>query len=114
VLAATGVYGVMAYAVSRRTREIGIRMALGARPGLVLGVVLRRTAILVASGTVAGVALALVAGGVFSQILYGISSRDPLTYSFAIVGMAVISALACWVPAMRAIRVDPVTALRTE
>jgi predicted permease len=114
VLAATGVYGVMAYAVSRRTREIGIRMALGARPGSVLGVVLRRTVVLVAAGTVAGAALALVAGGAFSQILYGISSRDPLAYSLAVILMAAIAGLACWVPAMRAIRVDPVKALRTE
>jgi predicted permease len=114
VLAATGVYGIMAYAVSRRTREIGIRMALGARRGSVLGVVLRRTALLVTTGTVAGVALSLAAGRAFSQILYGISATDPFTYALAIVMMAAIAGLACWAPAMRAISVDPVIALRTE
>jgi putative ABC transport system permease protein len=114
VLAATGVYGVMAYAVSRRTREIGIRMAMGARPGSVLGIVLRRTAVLVTIGTAAGVALSTAAGSAFSQILYGISARDPLTYSLAIGAMAAIAALACWVPARRAITLDPVSALRSE
>jgi predicted permease len=114
VLAATGVYGIMAYAVSRRTREIGIRMALGARRGSVLGVVLRRTTILVAIGTVAGVGLSLAAGRVFSQILYGISATDPITFGLAISMMAAVAGLACWAPAMRAMSVDPVIALRAE
>ena len=91
VLAATGVYGIMAYAVARRTREIGIRMALGARRGSVLSVVLRRTAILVVVGTLAGVGLSLAAGRVFSQILYGISATDPLTYALAISMMAAVA-----------------------
>jgi len=114
VLAATGVYGIMAYAVSRRTREIGIRMALGAAPSQVLRVVLNRTAVLVVLGTAAGLAIALAAGQFFGQILYGVSARDPLTYICAIVLMAAVALVACWVPARRAIRVDPLTALRTE
>jgi predicted permease len=114
VLAATGVYGIMAYAVARRTREIGIRMALGARRGSVLSVVLRRTAMLVMAGTVAGMAISLAAGRLFSQILYGISATDPLTYGLAIFMMAAVAAAACWAPAMRAMSVDPVIALRTE
>ena len=114
VLAATGVYGIMAYAVSRRTREIGIRMALGAKPSQVLGVVLSHTALLVAIGTVAGIGLALLAGRLFSQILYGISATDPLTYSLAIGAMALVAFAACWFPARRAIGVDPVKSLRTE
>jgi predicted permease len=114
VLAATGVYGIMAYAVSRRTREIGIRMALGAGRGSVLGVVLRRTSLLVAIGTLAGVGLSLASGRVFSQILYGISATDPLTYGLAILMMAAVAGVACWAPAMRAISVDPVIALRSE
>jgi ABC-type antimicrobial peptide transport system permease subunit len=114
VLAATGVYGIMAYAVSRRTREIGIRMALGAKPSQVLGVVLSHTALLVAIGTAAGIGLALLAGRLFSQILYGISPLDPLTYSLAIGAMALVAFAACWFPARRAIGVDPVTSLRTE
>jgi ABC-type antimicrobial peptide transport system permease subunit len=114
VLAATGVYGIMAYAVSRRTREIGIRMALGAAPAQVLRVVLSRTAVLVGLGTSIGLAISLAAGKFFGQILYGVSARDPLTYACAISLMALVAFVACWVPARRAINVDPLTALRTE
>jgi ABC-type antimicrobial peptide transport system permease subunit len=114
VLAATGVYGVMAYAVSRRTREIGIRMALGARPSQVLGSVLSHTALLFGVGTSAGIALALVAGQLFSSILYGVSPKDPATYALVIALMAVVAFIACWFPARRAISLNPVTALRTE
>jgi putative ABC transport system permease protein len=104
----------MAYAVSRRTREIGIRMALGAAPSQVLRVVLMRTAILLAVGTIVGLALALAGGQFFGQILYGVSARDPLTYGCAIALMAAVAFIACWVPARRAIKVDPLTALRME
>ncbi len=114
VLAATGVYGIMAYAVSRRTREIGIRMALGAAPAQVLRVVLNRTAVLVGLGTIIGLAISLAAGKFFGQILYGVSARDPLTYACAISLMAAVAFVACWVPARRAINVDPLTALRME
>jgi predicted permease len=114
VLAATGVYGIMAYAVSRRTREIGIRMALGAAPAQVLRVVLNRTAVLVGVGTILGLAISLAAGQFFGQILYGVSARDPLTYACAISLMAAVAFVACWVPARRAIKVDPLTALRME
>jgi predicted permease len=114
VLAATGVYGIMAYAVSRRTREIGIRMALGAAPSEVARVVLTRTAKLLAAGITIGFALAFASGQFFGQILYGISAHDPLTYLYAIALMAVVAFVACWVPARRAIQVDPLTALRAE
>ena len=114
VLAATGVYGMMAYAVSRRSREIGIRMALGAAPSQVIRTVLGHTGLLLAMGTAAGLALALAAGRFFGQILYGISARDPVTYALAIGLMALVAFAACWFPVRRAIRVDPVTALRTE
>ncbi|MGA3189945.1 MAG: ABC transporter permease [Bryobacteraceae bacterium] len=114
VLAATGVYGIMAYAVSRRTREIGIRMALGAAPSQVLRVVLLRTGVLLAIGTAIGLAMAFAGGQFFGQILYGVSPHDPFTYASAIVLMAVVAFVACWVPARRAINVDPLTALRTE
>ncbi len=114
VLAATGVYGIMAYAVSRRTREIGIRMALGAAPSQVVRVVLRRTAMLLAVGAALGFVMAFAAGQFFGQILYGVSAHDPLTYLFAIALMAAVAFIACWVPARRAIRVDPLIALRTE
>jgi len=108
------VYGIMAYAVSRRTREIGIRMALGAAPAQVARVVLTRTAILLAVGIAVGFALAFAAGKFFSQILYGIGAHDPLTYLCAIALMAVVAFVACWVPARRAIRLDPLKALRME
>jgi predicted permease len=114
VLAATGVYGIMAYAVARRTREIGIRMALGAAPAQVLRVVLMRTAVLLALGTGLGLAMAFVGGQFFGQILYGISAHDPITYASAISLMALVAFVACWVPARRAIKVDPLTALRME
>jgi predicted permease len=114
VLAATGVYGIMAYAVSRRTREIGIRMALGAAPLEVLRVVLTRTALLLAVGITIGFAMAFAAGQFFAQILYGISAHDPLTYLCAIALMSLVAFVACWVPARRAIRLDPLLALRTE
>jgi predicted permease len=114
VLAATGVYGIMAYAVSRRTREIGIRMALGAAPLQVARVVLTRTAIMLAVGVAIGLALAFAGGTFFSLILYGISPHDPLTYLCAIALMAGVAFIACWLPARRAIQVDPLTALNTE
>jgi len=114
VLAATGVYGIMAYAVSRRTREIGIRMALGAAPSEVARVVLTRTALLLAVGVAIGFALAFASGKFFGQILYGISAHDPLTYLCAIAFMAAVAFVACWVPVRRAIKLDPLAALRTE
>ncbi len=114
VLAATGVYGIMAYAVSRRTREIGIRMALGAAPSQVARVVLAHTAMLLLVGITLGFALAFAAGRFFGQILYGISAHDPLTYLCAIALMAMVAFVACWVPARRAIHLDPLKALRTE
>ncbi|HTB16466.1 MAG TPA: ABC transporter permease [Bryobacteraceae bacterium] len=114
VLAATGVYGTMAYAVSRRTREIGIRMALGAAPSQVAQVVLTHTAALLAVGITVGFALAFAAGKFFGQILYGISAHDPLTYLCAVALMAAVAFLACWVPTRRAIQLDPLKALRSE
>jgi predicted permease len=114
VLAGTGVYGVTAYAVSRRTREIGIRMALGARPTEVARVVLRHTAMLTGIGATVGMGLALATGRLFGPILYGIGATDPASYAAAAVIMALVAFAACWVPVRRAITVDPVTALRTE
>jgi predicted permease len=114
VLAATGVYGIVAYTVSGRTREIGIRMALGAAPSQVARAVLTRTAILLAVGVAIGLVLAFAGGAFFNQILYGISAHDPTTYLRAIVLMSVVAFIACWLPARRAIKVDPLIALRTE
>jgi predicted permease len=114
ILAATGIYGVMAYAISRRTREIGIRMAIGASQGQVLAIVARRALLLIGSGTVVGLAVALAAGRFLERILYGIRPTDPLTLAMVLMIMLAVAALACWIPARRAIRINPVTALRQE
>ena len=114
VLAATGVYGVMAYAVSRRKREIGIRIAIGASRPQVMRLVLIRTSILLAVGTALGTLAALAIGGRFSPILYGVSPRDPVTFALAALLMAVIAFIAAWLPARRATLIEPSSALREE
>jgi predicted permease len=114
ILAATGIYGVMAYAVSRRTREIGIRMAIGASQAQVLGLIGRRALILIGTGTALGLGLALVVARLLGQILYGVEPTDPVTYATVFGMILTITAVACGVPAMRAIRINPVTALRQE
>ncbi|HLY18608.1 MAG TPA: ABC transporter permease [Bryobacteraceae bacterium] len=114
VLAGTGIYGVMAYAISRRTREIGIRMAIGASQGQVLRIVARRALLLIGSGTLIGLIVALFAGRFLQQILYGVQPTDPLTLAIVLLLMLSIAAVACWIPARRAIRINPVTALRQE
>ena len=114
VLVAVGVYSVIAYTVSRQTHEIGIRMALGASRGDVIGMVLRMGLWLVAIGLAVGLAASLAANRVLSSELWGVSARDPLT--FAAVALVVLTAgvAACWFPARRATRVDPMIALRFE
>ena len=114
VLAATGVFALMAYAVSRRSREIGIRMALGARAGQVLGFVLKRALVVCIIGAVAGAAIALSAGRLLSAVLYGVSPRDPTTYASALSLMAAVALLAGWFPARRAVRIDPARTLHEE
>jgi predicted permease len=113
-LASVGLYGVMAYTVARRTGEIGIRMALGARRMQVLWMVLGEALRLVAAGIVFGIPLVVVFGRLISSQLYGISPADPLSILGAIVLLAAISALATYVPARRAAKVDPMMALRHE
>jgi predicted permease len=114
VLAATGVYGVMAYAVSRRRREIGIRIAIGASRPQVMRLVLIRTSVLLAVGTVLGTLAALAIGGQLSPILYGVSPRDPVTFTLATLLMAAIAFTAAWLPARRATLIEPSSALREE
>jgi len=114
ILAATGIYGTMAYAVSRRTREIGIRMAIGAGQGQVLRSVGRRAMILVACGTAIGLGAALLAGRLLGQILYGVEPTDPATFATVFLSILGIAAVASWIPARRAIRIDPLSALRQE
>ena len=113
-LAAVGVYGVMAYSVSRRTRELGIRLALGASPNAVLGLILREGLSLAVLGTLLGIGLSLGLSGLLSHQLYGISATDPLTLILVALVLIVTAALACWWPARRAARVDPMAALKRE
>jgi predicted permease len=114
ILAATGIYGVLAYSVSRRTREIGIRMAIGASQSQVLGVVALHSLSLIGAGTIVGLAAALAIGGLLSQILYGVKPHDPATCATVFFSMMAITVVACWIPARRAIRIDPLRALRQE
>jgi len=114
VLAATGIYGVMAYAVSRRTQEIGIRMAIGATQAQVLGSVARGASILIGTGLVLGLGMALFAGGLFERILYGVTPSDPVTFAIVFAIMLGVGAAATLVPARRATRIDPMQALRQE
>ena len=114
VLAAIGLYGVMAFLVARRTREIGIRMALGAVTGNVLWLVLREVLLLVSFGAAIGLPAALALTRLIASQLYNIAPGDPLVISRAILGIAATAALSAYIPARRATRIDPVTALRYE
>ena len=114
LMAAVGVYGVNAYAVASRTREFGLRTALGASPRQLVSSVVRRGMSLAAIGIGAGSIGAIVLGRLLTALLYGLPARDPLTLAFAIVLLTAVAALACWLPARRASRVDPATALRAE
>jgi putative ABC transport system permease protein len=114
VLALLGTYGVISYAVQQRTQEIGIRLALGARPGDVVRMVVGGGLALAVVGLAIGAAGALGAGRVLASLLYGVGSRDPLTMAGALGVLLAITALASWIPARRAARLDPVRALRAE
>ncbi len=114
LLAAIGLYGVLSYGVARRTNEIGIRKALGAREGTLIGMIMRETSWLVVVGMIAGAAASVAATRLITSRLYGLSPNDPTTFTVAIVGLMLIATLAAWLPAYRASRVDPLIALRQE
>ena len=113
-LAVVGLYGVKAYSVARRTREIGIRMALGARPGVVLRMIMGEGSIMLFSGIVIGLLLAAGTGKILSGMLYEVGALDPVAFTVAPVTLAVAALVATWLPARRATRISPMAALRTE
>ncbi len=114
VLAIVGVYGVKAYSVARRTREIGIRMALGARPDVVQWMIVREGSFMLAGGVIIGLILAVVTGKLLSGILYQVGALDPIAFSTAPLLLAAATLVATWLPARRATRINPLQALRTE
>ena len=113
-LTIVGLYGVMTYAVSRRTREIGVRMALGAQRSTVLAMVLRDAAILLGAGIVVGIAATIVSASVLQDMLYGTGSRNPAVLMLVCVAVALAGLAAAYIPAFRAAKVDPMVALRYE
>jgi putative ABC transport system permease protein len=109
-----GIYGVISYSVTQATQEIGIRMALGARPGDVLGMVFRYAGVLLGAGLLIGLAGALAAGKLISTQLFDVKPTDPLTFAAVAAALVITGAVASAVPAVRATRVDPLIALRDE
>ncbi len=114
ILASIGIYGVLAYSVAQRTSEIGLRMALGAQPRQVLGLVLKQGMLLALIGAAVGVLAALPVARLASGLLYGVSATDPLTYGGITLLLMGVALLACYLPARRATRIDPLVALRVD
>jgi ABC-type antimicrobial peptide transport system permease subunit len=112
LVSCVGLYGLMAYAVAQRVAEIGIRMALGARGGSIAWMVVREALLLAVAGIAAGIPLALWAGRYAKSQLFEIKASDPVSIAIAVAALLVVAAVAAWAPARRAIRVDPMTALR--
>ena len=113
ILAATGIHGLVAYSVSRRIHEIGIRVAIGASPSQVIKLVLGKTLKLLGIGAVIGLGLALAAGRLLETVILG-STRDPLVFAGVCVTMTVLGLISCWAPTWRALRIEPSVALRHE
>ncbi len=114
LLAALGIYGVLSYSVSQRFREIGIRVALGAQKGHVLRLVVGKGLQFAILGAAAGAAVALLGTRAMSNLLFGVSASDPLTFAAVALGVTFVAAFAAYLPARRAMRVDPMVALRYE
>jgi len=114
ILASIGIYGVLAYSVAQRTSEIGLRMALGAQPHQVMRLVLKQGMLLALVGAIVGVVVALPVARLASGLLYGVSASDPLTYAGITLLLMGVALLACYLPARRATRIDPLVALRVD
>jgi putative ABC transport system permease protein len=114
VLAAVGIYGVISYSVSRRTHEIGIRLSLGASRGSVLRMVVRQGMMLALAGSVVGLGGAMLLSRLMTKLLYGVRPTDPITFAGVAILLGLVALLASCVPAMRATRIDPMSALRCE
>ena len=114
VLVATGLYGTLAYRVNMRTAEIGVRMAVGARRGQVVWMILKSSLLLTAIGVVMGVPLAMLVGRALTSSLYGVKPMDAVSYLLAVAGVTLVALAASAIPASRAANVDPLTALRAE
>src|SRR4029077_5390429 len=113
-LAAAGLYAVISYGIQQRTREIGVRLALGATHGSIFTMIFREGSLLLASGIAAGIFIALTAAKLKANQMYGVSERVPFSFLVVSLLLATISLLACWIAARRALNVDPIVALRTE
>jgi putative ABC transport system permease protein len=113
-LSAIGLYGVLAYSVARRTKEIGTRLALGASRWDVLGLVARDGMLLTGLGTILGVGAALAVTRLIRSFLFGVTPQDPITFAAAAILIDIVAMLACWLPARKAAKVDPMVALRYE
>ena len=114
VLASLGLYGVLSYSVTQRSREIGLRMALGASASSVIRMIVARGLSLTAIGLVIGLVAASLATRAMKNLLYGVASTDPATFGSVALLLGIIALIACWAPARRASRVDPITVLREE
>jgi putative ABC transport system permease protein len=114
ILAAVGIYGVISYSVTQRTREFGIRIALGAQPGNVVDLVLRKGIFIIVCGLIMGIGGSLAATRLLSGLLFGITPTDPMTFLTTSLLLATVAAIASYIPARRATKVDPLVALRYE
>ena len=114
LLGVIGIYGVMSYIVSQRTGEIGVRLALGAEPGSVAGMIVRQGGIVALTGIAVGLAIAFAASRLIESLLYGVSPRDPGVFAVTTLILLSVALLACWLPARRAARLSPLEALRTD
>jgi len=114
MLGVIGIYGVMSYVVSQRTGEIGVRLALGAGPGQVAGMIVRQGGLVAIAGVIVGLGLAFAGSRFIASLLYGVSARDPVVFTATTVLLLTVALLACWLPARRGARLSPLEALRTE